>query len=285
MAPGIGTKLRAYGELIRLDLAFGAGFFVVAGEIFAAGGLPPLSLAGAGFVALFFISGSANIANDYFDREVDRINLPSRPIPSGRVSVREVRALFILASVAGLAAAAFPGPQVFAPAVLLWGLSVLYNMKIKEFGIAGNITVAFCVGMTVILGGLAVHTLSGIVITFGALAFLFDLGEEIAADSMDLEGDRVRSSRSLAGRRGRTFALRLSVLPFSVFIALVPAPFFLGWPWYDYLVMAAVFDIWMIWCVANLVADRSIEEGRVWIRRLYLSWGLFMILVVLARLL
>ncbi len=44
MGFGIGTKLRACAELIRLDLAFGAGFFLVAGEILAAGGLPPLRL-------------------------------------------------------------------------------------------------------------------------------------------------------------------------------------------------------------------------------------------------
>lgn len=285
MEAGTGRKLRAYGELIRLDLASGAGFFVVAGQVFATGGPPPLPLAAAGFTALFFISGSANIANDYFDRDVDRINLPSRPLPSGRVSVREVLALFLLTSATGLAAAALLGPVVFVPAVLLWGLSFLYNMKLKEYGVLGNLVVAFCVGMTVIIGGLAAGNLSSLVLTFGILAFLFDLGEEIAADSMDLAGDRVRSFRSLAGNRGRAFALRLSVLIFGIFIALVPVPFLMGWPGYGYLFVAAVFDFWMIVCVVNLVADRSIDEGRIWIRRLYLSWGVFMILVVLTRVL
>lgn len=285
MGPVTGAKLRAFGELIRLDLAFGAGFFVVAGEVFAAGGLPPLLPAAAGFVALFFISGSANIANDFFDREVDRVNLPARPLPSGRVSVREVWGLFILASVIGLAAAAFLGTAVFVAAVLLWVLSFLYNLKLKEYGFFGNLVVAFSVGMTVIIGGLAAENLSAVVIIFGALAFLFDLGEEIAADSMDLAGDRVRSSRSLAGERGRTFALRLSAFIFCLFIALVPIPFLLGWPRYDYLLIAAAFDVWMAWSVANLLADRSIADGRSWIRRLYLSWGLFMIVVVISRLL
>lgn len=285
MATGTGMKLRAYGELIRLDLASGAGFFVVAGQVFATGGLPPLPLAVTGFIALFFISGSANIANDYFDRDVDRINLPSRPLPSGRVSAGEVLSLFLLTSASGLAAAALLGPVVFVPAVLLWGLSFLYNMKLKEYGVSGNLVVAFCVGMTVIIGGLSAGNLSSVVLTFGILAFLFDLGEEIAADSMDLAGDRVRSSRSLAGSRGRAFALRLSALIFGIFIALIPVPFLAGWPGYGYLLIAAVFDLWMIVCVVNLAADRSIDEGRVWIRRLYLSWGVFMILVVLIRVL
>jgi len=285
MVRSTGIKLRAYGELIRLDLAFGAGFFVIAGEVFATGGLPPIPLIAAGFIALLFISGSANIANDYFDREVDRINRPLRPLPSGRVTVREVWALFALASGIGIAAAAFLGPQVLVPAVLLWGLSFLYNLRIKEYGFFGNLVVAFCVGMTVIIGGLAAGNPGGIVLVFGALAFFFDLGEEIAADTMDLEGDQVRSSRSIAGTRGRTFSLLLSMLPFGIFIALVPVPFFLGRAGYGYLAIAAAFDLWMIWCVVNLAADRSIAEGHAWIRRLYLSWGIFMIAAVISSLL
>jgi geranylgeranylglycerol-phosphate geranylgeranyltransferase len=41
MRPGIGTKIRACADLIRMDLALGAGFFLVAGEVLAFGGLPP----------------------------------------------------------------------------------------------------------------------------------------------------------------------------------------------------------------------------------------------------
>ena len=44
--------------------------------------MPPLPLAVYGFFALFFISGSAHIANDYIDRKVYLTNLPSRLLPS-----------------------------------------------------------------------------------------------------------------------------------------------------------------------------------------------------------
>lgn len=91
-----GSKLSACADLIRIDLALGAGFFLVAGQILATGGLPPTGPVLLGFLTLFFISGSANISNDSFDRDVDRINLPSRPLPSGRISVRELWTLFSL---------------------------------------------------------------------------------------------------------------------------------------------------------------------------------------------
>src|SRR5512137_2041319 len=154
MTISIGTKIRACAELIRLDLALGAGFFLVAGEIFTIGGLPPINQVLWGFLSLFFISGSANISNDYFDRDVDRINLPGRPLPSGRITVPELWTLFFLSAAAGLAAAALLGPLVLGLVAVVWGIALLYNIKFKEYGIAGNLIVAFCVGMTFVLGGI-----------------------------------------------------------------------------------------------------------------------------------
>ncbi len=87
-------------------------------------------------------------------------------------------------------------------AAILLIISILYNWKYKESGLPGNIMVGFCVSMTFILGGMTVGALTnGIVLTFGALAFIFDLSEEIASGAMDAEGDRLRSSRSLANLR------------------------------------------------------------------------------------
>lgn len=285
MVSGIGAKLRAYGELIRLDLAFGAGFFVVAGEIAALGGVPPLPLAAFGFFALFFISGSANISNDYFDREVDRINLPSRPLPSGRVSVQELWALFAVCSAIGLACAWLISPVVFGLSLFFWALSLLYNIRLKEFGVSGNLVVATCVGMTVILGGIAAGAVNGIVVTLGLLAFFFDLGEEIAADAMDVKGDEARSSASLAKQRGREFALRLSASFFGIFWALSFLPYAAGWLGVDYLVLALALDLFMAWCVLSLVRSATTDDGRVQIRRLYLAWGVFMVVFAISRVL
>ena len=200
--------------------------------------LPSAEMALLGFLTGFFVSGSANISNDYFDRDVDRVNRPDRPLPSGRVSVAELWALFLVFAAAGLASAALLGPAVLALAAAAWGVALLYNVRLKEAGLLGNLAVAFCVSMTVILGGVAAGAVNGLVLTFGALAFLFDLGEEIASDAMDVEGDSVRSSRSIAARSGRAHALRLSGVAFSLFIALTFLPFLAGWLGQVYLVCA-----------------------------------------------
>jgi geranylgeranylglycerol-phosphate geranylgeranyltransferase len=281
----IGAKIRAYADLVRMDLALGAGFFLVAGEIFGFGGLPPLNLVLPGFLALFFISGSANISNDYFDREVDRINLPERPLPSGRISVRELWTLFFLFTAAGLMSAALLGLLVLALVTVFWGLALLYNMKLKEYGFVGNLIVATCIAMTVLLGGIIVGTINGVVLIFAALAFFFDLGEEIAADAMDVKGDQMRSSESLAKRCGRTPAMRISGIMFIVFFVLTLLLFLLGWIGYDYLFLVAITDLWMIFCFLNLMRSRTIDEGRRQIRRLYLAWGLFVFVFTIIRIL
>ena len=285
MTPTIAAKLRAAAELIRLDLALGAGFFFVAGEVLTVGGLPPVHLVVAGFLTLFFISGSANISNDYFDREVDRVNLPSRPLPSGRISVTELWILFSLFTAAGMIGAAFLGPLVLVLVVLFWCIALAYNIKLKDAGFAGNLVVAACIGMTIVLGAIAAGTVNGVVLTFAALAFFFDLGLEIAADTMDVKGDEQRSSRSLAHRWGRARALRISALWLTVFFLVTPVPFLAGWLGYDYLLLIGTADLWMIACTVRLVASPTIEEGRRQIRRLYLTWGLFVIVFTLTRLL
>ena len=285
MAFEIRPQIRAALELIRLDLAFGAGFFVVAGECFAFGGLPPVREVLLGFVALFFISGSANVANDYFDREVDRVNLPTRPLPSGRISVRGLWLLFLVCSVAGLAAAAFLGPPVLLLAAVFWGIALLYNVKLKEYGIAGNLVVATCVSMTVLLGGIVAGSVNGLVLTFAALAFLFDLAAEIASDAMDMEGDTLRSPDGLAKRYGRDRTLIISGLILGVFAALAFLPAVTGWLGTGYLVLAALFGIWTIWCTVNLVMSRTSIAGRMQVRRLYLAWGLFVVVTTVSMIL
>ncbi len=285
MSAGTSTKLRACAELIRLDLALGAGSFLVAGEILAVCGLPPADQMLFGFLTLFFISGSANISNDYFDRDVDRINLPGRPLPSGRITVTELWVLFFLFTAAGLASAAFLGPSVLAVVLVLWGISLLYNVKFKEWGLAGNLIVATCLGMMFVTGGLIAGSINGVVLTFAALAFFFDLGEEIASDALDVTGDLVRSSESLAKRWGKDRAMKMAGLMYAIFFMLTLLPFLTGWLGYDYLFLVAITDFVMISCTFALLRSRVIEEGRVQIRRLYLAWGIFVIVFAVTRIL
>lgn len=278
------AKLHALLDLVRIDLVFGAGIFVVLGEILGLAGLPPMREALLGFLTGFFVSGSANISNDYFDLEVDRVNQPGRPLPSGQVTARELWTLSILFAAIGLAAAALLGTSVLALAALAWLAAFLYNARLKEMGLLGNLTVASCVAMTAIMGGAAVGSINGMVLTFAALAFLFDLGEEIASDAMDARGDEMRSAKSIASSMGRGYALRLSAGIFAAFIMATFIPVLMGWQGGAYLLLALAADICMAYFIIRLIQSSSIEEGRAQIRRLYLTWGLLALALILINL-
>jgi geranylgeranylglycerol-phosphate geranylgeranyltransferase len=109
--------------------------------------------------------------------------------------------------------------------------------------------------------------------------------EKIASDAMDVKWDQLRSSESLAKKRGRGLAVRISVAVFSVFFAQTLLPFLAGWLGYDCLLLVALMDLRMIWCTTKLVRARTPEEGRLKIRRLYLAWGLFFIVFAVSRIL
>jgi len=279
-----GVKIRACLDLIRMDLAVGAGLFLIAGEILATGELPPIPGMMLGFLTLFFISGSANISNDYFDRDVDRVNLSTRPLPSGRITIRELWALFSLFTLCGLISAALLGLIILIIVFVLWSIALLYNMKLKESGFPGNLCVAFCLGMIFILAGILADNLNGVLITFALLAFFFDLGEEIACDALDMAGDEMRSTRSIAIQIGTDQAMMVSGGMFGIFILITVVPFLMNWLGLDYLALAMILDLWVIRCVMNLVSIRSIPDGRVVTRSLYLSWGLFVFSFAFSRL-
>ena len=134
-------KIQAIHDLLKTELPVAAGICVVAGMVIS-GQTPSISMLILGFAVGFFISGTAMMTNDYWDLEVDKINHPSRPLPSGRITVTEVKILSILFSMAGLSAAAIMGTVPLLFSIVIWILGLLYNWRYKESGLPGNILVS-----------------------------------------------------------------------------------------------------------------------------------------------
>jgi geranylgeranylglycerol-phosphate geranylgeranyltransferase len=268
----ITQRARGIVQILRPELPFAAGVCVVLGEIVALGGLPPLREAVLGFLAGFFISGSAIVLNDYFDLEVDRVNTPERPLPSGLISPSEAIVLAVVTALLGLAAAFLLGTAAFALCFIFWLIGCLYNWKFKEAGLLGNLMVSANVGFTFLLGGIAVgQPWDGMVWCFALMAFLIDLGEEIAGDAMDIEGDKKRGSRSIGIRRGRRFALRISSTLFGLVILVSWIPVLWGWAGTSYLVLIVITDVLILVFTIRLWRSETPEDGRTAMRGIYLG--------------
>jgi 4-hydroxybenzoate polyprenyltransferase len=90
--------------------------------------------------------------NDWADRDLDAVERPERPIPSGRVAPGYALGVAAGLGAAGLAlAAAGGGPRALAVAVPLAGCVWLYDARLKATA-AGPVAMAACRGLDVLLG-------------------------------------------------------------------------------------------------------------------------------------
>ena len=251
-------KIKAILQIFRPELPFAAGICVILGEIIALGKFPAIRELMLGFICGFLISGSAIVLNDYFDLEVDKVNAPDRPLPAGIISPHEAIVLTALATLIGLGASLLLGFPSFVLCSIFWLIGFFYNWKFKEAGLSGNLMVSSSVGITFILGGIAVgEPWNKIVWCFALIAFFIDLGEEIAGDAMDMEGDQKRGSKSIAIRHGRKFALALSGLFFGMVILISLVPILFHWLGISYLIMILITDTIIIIFTRRLLEERD----------------------------
>jgi geranylgeranylglycerol-phosphate geranylgeranyltransferase len=277
-------KIKGMIRLFRPDLSMAAGVCVLTGQVLATGTWPPLLTAVLGFVSLFAISGSALILNDYFDIEVDKVNAPERPLPSGAVTPSDAIWLAVAASILGLATALVLGYRALILAFILWVISFLYNWRFKQSGLPGNLIVCASVALSFIFGALSVDKLgNNVVWTFSLMAFFLDLGEEIAGDAMDMEGDRKRHSRSIALSRGKPFALTISLMLWSIVVLLSLLPYFMNWMGISYLVIILITDIILVFFSIRLVKSQTPEAGRKAMRGIYMGATLGLIAFLLGQ--
>lgn len=274
-------KFTPYLTLFRFELPFAAGVCVVLGQVLALGTLPPVNILLFGFGAVFFISASALILNDLFDIESDRINAPERPLPSGRVSPAGVVILFGIVSIFGFVLSYLISITVLLLVVVLWIVALLYNWKLKRSGIAGNLMVSFSVGATFIYGSVSVGVPFDVLVwLFAILAALINLGEEIAADVIDMHGDKKMDSKSIPIQYGAEKAVNICTIIFGTAILISIVPFVFGFLPLMYIVPILIMDVIIVYSVMRYRNSKG-QAGRRYIRTLYLG-ALFGMIVLLA---
>lgn len=224
------------------------------------------------------------IINDYFDIEVDRVNSPHRPLPSGVILPADAVKLAVMTTLIGLIASLFIGKAAVLLYIIFWIMGFLYNWKLKEMGLLGNLSVGLSVAVTFILGGIVVgRPWNEAVWLFSLIVLLFDLGEEIASDVMDMDGDQKRNVQSLAVRIGKKNALRVSALLFLMVIILSFHPVLFHLLGKSYLVIIAVTDLSIVLLIIKLLRSKTIEAGRYAIRAIYLSATIGLIAIIISQ--
>jgi geranylgeranylglycerol-phosphate geranylgeranyltransferase len=241
------------------------GAATVVGMLIAAGSrleLLELDVSSLGFITGFALSAAAMAINDYYDRGVDLINDPARPIPSGAVKPREAVALAVLLVALGLAASAMLNLACLALAGLAAAVAVSYASAFKAKGLLGNAMVSLCVALPFIYGGLAVGSLDARLLVFASIAFLANMGREVAKGIVDVAGDSAMGVRTVAAVHGRYAAARLASTLFLAAVALSAAPWLMGSVSFYYLPLVAICDVGLIRSSFSLLRSPSREVAR-----------------------
>jgi 4-hydroxybenzoate polyprenyltransferase len=230
------TSARTYLELGRPFTLVAPALGFLSGGLTALGAAPPepLSMASLtypliGSLMAAVLNAGNNALNQIYDLEIDRINKPKRPLPSGRVSTSGAwvfaAVTYLLALV--LAWLVAPGGRhecfwIVLVAVICTFIYSMPPLRTKRLGIWANITIAIPRGVLLkVAGWSSVKTIVGIEPWYiGAIFGLFLLGATTTKDFADMEGDRLGGCRTLPIQYGvRRAAWMISpsfVIPFAM---------------------------------------------------------------------
>ena len=181
----------------------------------------PFALAGIALAGPL-VCGTSQVVNDWFDREVDALNEPQRPIPSGRVSVRAGLVFAIAWTLTSLAVAMTLGTWVTIAAAIGLALAWAYSappFRLKQNGWWGNLAVGLCYEGLPWFTAAAVMTAALPSNHNLLLALLYSIGAHgimTLNDFKAISGDRQMGIRSLPVQLGASRAAWLACVVMAV---------------------------------------------------------------------
>jgi 4-hydroxybenzoate polyprenyltransferase len=283
--PVASSKGRAYLELGRpfTLVAPALGFF--SGGLTAIGAAPPeqLSLGSLlypliGSLMAAVLNAGNNALNQIYDLEIDRINKPKRPLPSGRVTTSEASRFTAATYVTALVLAWLvePGGRhecfwIVLVAVVCTFIYSIPPLRTKRLGIWANITIAIPRGVLLkVAGWSSVKTIAGLEPWYiGAIFGLFLLGATTTKDFADMEGDRLGGCRTLPIQYGVRRAAWMISPSFVIPFAMINAGSALGILTGNFVLLQALglfmtgYGLYVCYLMLRRPEELAVEENHV----------------------
>jgi len=270
-------KLGGYLRLMRPINCLMMGIAVIVGAALAS----PHNLSVSwrnliyGFITGFALTAGSMAINDYYDREIDAVNEPNRPIPSGLIKPKEALVLASVLTAIGFVAGFLTNTAsalCFLTAMTSWMVSAAYATAGKRTGLLGNFLVSACVAIPFIYGNLAVtNTIELNVLIFAPMVFLSNTGREITKGIVDVQGDRMRNVRTLAVLYGEKTAAVAATFFYLSAVLLSPLPWFLNFVSAWFLPLIAITDFGLVASSVSLLKNYSRENARQ-VKKMVLLW-------------
>jgi 4-hydroxybenzoate polyprenyltransferase len=284
--------LRAYIDLARPFTLVAPALGFISGALTAVGAsprerwsawllVPPV----IGSIMAALLNAGNNALNQIYDLDIDRVNKPKRPLPRGRLSIREAWVFTSVTYALALILAWLVEPRLplslskgrhecFWLVMVAVVCTFLYSvppLRTKRLGIWANVTIAIPRGVLLkVAGWSAVKTIVGVEPWYiGAIFGLFLLGATTTKDFADMEGDRHGGCRTLPIQYGvrraawmisPSFVVPFVMIPVGAWLHVLTGNFWLlqvlG------LVMTA-YGLYVCYLMLRRAEDLAVEENHV----------------------
>jgi len=287
-----------YIDLIRPFTLVPPAVAVISGGLLALGFYGRLSLnsfPGGGtelnFIPLFvgallygLLNGASNAYNQVSDLDVDRINRPGRPIPSGRISVKEALIFCFSVYALGLALAYKISFYFFVVTAICLIITTLYStppVYLKKRFLLSTATIALCQSWLFLLAGwVIIPNANPWEPTFwfiGLVLFILLFGACGTKDFTEIEGDSRYGMKTLPILYGKETAARFTgpffVLPF----VLIPIGVYTGLLVQTAIILMVLFvyGIYIGFNMKKLIKPRKNgENSRAWLHYYFMLMSL-----------
>jgi geranylgeranylglycerol-phosphate geranylgeranyltransferase len=208
-------------------------------------------------IAAALTASAGNVINDIFDFEIDKINQPSRPLPSGKISRKEAYILYLTFLLISISISILISLPALIFVLFSHLLLFLYSKYLKRILLLGNLTVAFLTGLVFIFGGIVVGSPSAAIVP-ALFAFLINLIRELVKDMQDINGDQAAGLQTFPikfGMQNSKF-----IISFLIFILIIYTFYPFITQLYNiefFIVVMALVNPILIYCVKKIFEKES----------------------------
>lgn len=238
----------------------------------------------AGAILYGFLNGASNSYNQVSDLEIDRINRPERPIPSGRISIKEALGFAFIVYALGLIIAYMISFSFFVVTAVCLIITTLYStppIYLKQRFLLSTATIALCQSWLFLLAGWVIfpyaNPLEPTIWFIGLVLFILLFGACGTKDFTEVEGDSRYGMKTLPILYGNEKAAQITgpffVLPF----VFIPIGVYTGILVHSamFLLVLFVYGLYLSFNMKKLIKPRGNgENSRAWLHYYFMLMAL-----------
>lgn len=258
-------------ELYYMDLTLPASSAILASYL-ATGGLPELLPFLIAVIGGFAAITSSYVFNDCCDIDIDKINVPGRPLPSSRISRMSALGYAVILLLIAAAAAIYLNPESLLVLIIAAGTITVYSIFAKRSTFLSFLPVGISYGLVPIgiwlafdpaglLKGGDTIILPLPAICFGLMMCVSDWAFTLGGVARDVEGDRLKGAPTMPVTFGIPFTAKFVTF---WWIVGVIASVIIGWSAQlgpIYFAGALASGLWMLTQCLDFIKHPTPERG------------------------